>query len=175
MACTGDGIGAVGAEIALGENRIAFPGSEGTEGARAAVDYLAVIDGCSAFGGHEVIFAIDLIDVRAFAPDGFFFGAAAFVYYDFAFTHAFVAVDVEFDHADRAVTRVFRFCVGRVVVIDDICFAVIVEKECGIDALHLGKIDGIAPFSEGVGGLDEEVSGSAPASLSGQAPSASYP
>src|SRR4051812_11044594 len=90
----------------------------------------------AAFGAHQVVPALDVIQVRAFDPDRLLRELHAAVHDHLARAGELAGLRVELLNPDGAVAVVERRAFRRTVV-DDIGPAVVIEEERRIDAVDL--------------------------------------
>ena len=110
----------------------------------------------TALGIHEEILLANVIQVRTLNPDGLLGGTDALVDEDNGLATHLVGIEVIFASPDGAVAAVFGG-IGRFVVVDDITFAIRVEEERRVDAMHLGHGNRFAPTLARVLRLEDDV------------------
>ena len=160
MACTGDWIGTIVVECALRQDRIALVCLVGSPHRLRAVDDLRMPVTRSALGCHQVIIAVDLVDMRAFAPDGLLLGSAALVDEDATLAHHLVGGQVKFLKAHGAMSGIFGLVVGCIVVVHHVSLAIVVNEDRRVDAANRMHIDRVTPRTSGILRLHIEVAGS---------------
>ena len=127
----GNGIGTCRIKSHLGKDGIALIRDERSEGRLALENDLRVplTEVGATLGAHQVILAVDLVDMRTFDPIGIVLGTGTLVDDDLALPYGAVIRDVELDAADGTVAVVLGLVVRSVVVADDIGLAVVIEEE----------------------------------------------
>jgi hypothetical protein len=131
VASAGNGIGTCRIKSHLGKDGIALIRDERSEGRLALENDLRVplTEIGATLGAHQVILAVDLVDMRTFDPIGIVLGTGTLVDDDLALPYGAVIRDVELDTADGTVAVVLGLVVRSVVVADDIGLAVVIEEE----------------------------------------------
>ncbi len=142
---------------ALSEDRVTAVCHVWTKRCLTSIYHLTVPIACATLGSHEIIFSVHLIYMGSLTPDRFLLRTTTLIDYNLTFTDAFVSGRIKLHHSHSAVSGIFRFSIGSIIIIDDISLAILVEEECRIYALHFGKHDRIAPFAKRILRLDEEI------------------
>lgn len=107
-------------------------------------DNLTVPSACTTFCTHQIIGLALLEEVRTLNPDRtrLYMGSATQNLLEVALDA--VALHVEFEAADRALTFVIGTANYRTIV-NDVALAVVIEEEARVDAVNLLQIDRLAP------------------------------
>ena len=146
MTDAGNRIGAVARQAALRQYRIDGTRLERAERRCRGEDHFRVVGACSTFGSHQVVCAVDVVEVWTFYPTGMLGFVYASVNNHLLFSYGTTVLPVEFAYPDSAVTVIFGFSC-RTVIVHNVCFSVFVEEKSGVDAAHFGQENGITPIS----------------------------
>ena len=146
MTDAGNRVGTVARQAALRQYRVDGTRFERTKRRRRGEDHFRVVGTCSTFGSHQIVCAVDVVEVWTFYPNG----VPGFVYAPvnnhLLFSYGTTVFPVKFADPDSAVTVIFGLSC-RTVIVHNVCFPVFVEEKSGIDAAHFGQESGITPVS----------------------------
>ena len=144
-------------EVPLSEDGIVFPRNEGTHGGVAAEDNLGMPAACTTLSRHEEILAINLVHMGAFNPNGVIFGASTLIDQYLALADSAVGGGVELLDANGAMSVIFGFSVGGIVIVYDVGAAIVIKEERGVDTTYSRQSNRVGPRAEGVLSGDEEI------------------
>ena len=146
MTDAGNRVGTVARQAALRQYRIDGTRFERAERRRRGEDHFRVVGACSTFGSHQVVCAVDVVEVWTFYPAGMLGFVYAPVNNHLLFSYGTTVFPVKFAYPDSAVTVIFGLSC-RTVIVHNVCFPVFVEEKSGVDAAHFGQESGITPVS----------------------------